>query len=225
MLLLFHPGDVALPTKYKFGKDTLYGVTEIVLVKVVLVKTSPLSFVFFALILKSTFPATPGVRPIPNATAFKSACVTDNVDLRIKAKNTNESGDVLTRTTLTRTISVTPYNVSFPNLYFVGAATTYTSMGIIGSATPNGWGGDTNLTQDANNPHLWYALGVTLTTGNEFLFRGNGDWGLAWKYNGSQHLYGTSILNSGSNFPFNAPSGNYDVWFNDLDGGYILLPQ
>ena len=251
--------------------------------------------------------------------------VAGNVDLRIKARNTNQSGDVLTRTTLTRTISVTPYSVTFPNLYFVGdatspgwsnnnnntpvfrnqnvpnnyfytgyfsagyfklletkgqwqpqwgttnvpgalgvnpgggsdpntfnvstagyytynfttvgqggsftvtpytgSATNYTSMGIIGSATPNGWGGDTNLTQDVNNPHLWYALGVTMTTGNEFLFRGNGDWGLTWKYTGSQQLYGTSILNSGSNFPFNAPSGNYDIWFNDLDGSYILLPQ
>ncbi len=255
-----------------------------------------------------------------------TAGVAGNVDLRIKAKNTNESGDVLTRTTLTRTISVTPYNVSFPNLYFVGdattpgwnnnnnntpvfrnqnvpnnyvytgyfkagafklletkgqwqpqwgttnvagalgvnpgggndpgtfnvttagyytysfttvgqggsftvtpfsasGATTYTSMGIIGSATPNGWGSDTNLTQDVNNPHLWYALGVAMTSGNEFLIRGNGDWNLAWKYNGSQQLYGTSMLNSGSNFPFNAPSGNYDVWFNDLDGSYTILPQ
>jgi hypothetical protein len=252
--------------------------------------------------------------------------VAGNVDLRIKARNTNQSGDVLTRTTLTRTISVTPYNVSFPNLYFVGSATspgwnnnnnntpvfrnqnvpnnyvytgyfssgafklletkgqwqpqwgtndgttlavnpgggsdpntfdvstagyytysfttvgqggsftvtpytgsatTYSTMGIIGAAI-GGWGDadEINFTQDANNPHLWYALGVTFTSGNEFLIRANDAWSSVWRYNGSQHLYGTSILaGSGSNFPFNETTGSYDVWFNDLDGNYILLPQ
>ena len=253
--------------------------------------------------------------------------VAGNVDLRIKAKNTNESGDVLTRTTLTRTISVTPYNVSFPNLYFVGAATTpgwnnnnnntpvfrnqnvpnnyvytgyfsagafklletkglwqpqwgtndgtslavnpgggsdpgtfniatsgyytcnfttvgqggsftitpytgsvattYSTMGIIGAAV-GGWGdaNEINFTQDSNNPHLWYSLGVNFTSGNEFLIRANDAWSSVWRYNGSQQLYGTSILASGgNNFPFNGTTGNYDVWFNDLDGSYILLPQ
>ena len=249
-----------------------------------------------------------------------------NLDLRLKASNTNESLDVLTRLSVEKTITVTPYSVSFPNLFFVGSATspgwnnnnnntpvfrnqnvpnnyvytgyfsagafkllqtkgqwqpqwgttstpgalgvnpgggndpgtfdvatagyytysfttvgqggsytvtpftgntstTYTSMGIIGNATPNGWGADTLLTQDSNNPHLWYALGVTMTSGNEFLFRGNANWDITWKYTGSQQLYGTSILNSGTNFPFNAPTGNYDIWFNDLDGSYILIPQ
>lgn len=253
--------------------------------------------------------------------------VAGNVDLRIKARNTNESGDVLTRTTLSRTISVTPYSVTFPNLYFVGnatspgwsnnnnntpvfrnqnvpnnyvytgyfssgafklletkgqwqpqwgtndgstlavnpgggsdpntfnvttagyytynfttigqggsftvtpytgsIATTYSTMGIIGAAI-GGWGDsdEINFTQDANNPHLWYSLGVNFTSGNEFLIRANDAWSSVWRYNGSQQLYGTSILaGGGNNFPFNGTTGNYDVWFNDLDGNYILIPQ
>ena len=83
-----------------------------------------------------------------------------------------------------------------------------------------------NFTQDANNPHLWYSLGVNFTSGNEFLIRANDAWSSVWRYNGSQQLYGTSILaGGGNNFPFNGTTGNYDVWFNDLDGSYILLPQ
>ncbi|MGV3695675.1 SusE domain-containing protein [Flavobacterium sp.] len=251
-----------------------------------------------------------------------------NVDLRVKAMNTNESMDVLTRTSNLLTISVTPYNVSFPNLYLVGDATTpgwnnnnnntpvfrnqnipnnyvytgyfnsgafklletrgqwqpqwgtndgstlavnpgggsdpgtfnvatagyytysftttgqggsftvtpytgststtYSTMGIIGAAI-GGWGDadEINFTQDANNPHLWYALGVNFTSGNEFLIRANDAWSSVWRYNGSsQNLYGNSVLASGgNNFPFNGASGSYDVWFNDLDGSYILLPQ
>ncbi|MFN3967708.1 SusE domain-containing protein [Flavobacterium sp.] len=250
-----------------------------------------------------------------------------NIDLRLKASNTNESLDVLTRTSLTKTISVTPYSVTFPNLYFVGSATspgwnnnnnntpvfrnqsvpnnyvytgyfnagafkllevkgqwqpqwgtndgttlavntgggsdpntfdvttagyytynfttvgqggnftvtpynaagapTYSTMGIIGAAI-GGWdpSNEINFTQDVNNPHLWYALGVNFTSGSEFLIRANDAWDNVWRHTGSQELYGNSVLASGgNNFPFNAATGNYDVWFNDLDGAYILLPQ
>lgn len=250
-----------------------------------------------------------------------------NLDLRIVAKSTNENGSILERTSGITTISVTPYNVSFPNLYFVGSATspgwnnnnnntpvfrnqnvpnnyiytgyfsagafkmlevkgqwqpqwgtndnstlsvntgsgsdpgtfdvatagyytynfttvgqsgsftvtpydataapTYTTMGLIGAAI-GGWGDadEINFVQDANNPHLWYSLGVAFTSGNEFLIRANDGWSDVWRYTGSQYLYGTSNLaGSGDNFPFNAPSGNYDVWFNDLDGKYNIIPQ
>lgn len=256
-----------------------------------------------------------------------TAGVAGNVELRIKARNTNSSLNVLIRTSNTLSISVTPYSVTFPNLYFVGDATspgwnnnnnntpvfrnqnipnnyvytgyfnagafklletrgqwqpqwgtndnttlavntgsgsdpgtfnvstagyytysftttgqggsftvtpftgstttTYSTMGIIGAAV-GGWGDadEVNFTQDANNPHLWYSLGVNFTAGNEFLIRANDAWSSVWRYNGSQELYGTSILASGgNNFPFNGATGSYDVWFNDLDGSYILLPQ
>jgi len=105
------------------------------------------------------------------------------------------------------------------------SATTYTSMGLIGSATPNSWDGDTNFTQDPNNPHLWYINGVTLTSGGEFLFRANGNWDDAiWRYTGSEELYGQASFD-GSNFPFNGITGNYDIWFNDLDGSYVIIPN
>ncbi|WP_284652784.1 SusE domain-containing protein [Flavobacterium terrisoli] len=249
--------------------------------------------------------------------------VAGNVDLRIKASNTNESMDVLVRTSSTLTISVTPYNVAFPNLYFVGDATTpgwnnnnnntpvfrnqntpnnyiytgyfnagafkllevkgqwqpqwgtndnstlavnpgggsdpgtfnvptagyytysfttvgqggsftvtpytgsisttYSTMGIIGAATANGWGSDTNMTQDPNNPHLWYITNVVLTA-NEMKFRANADWSTNWGSSGSTQPYGTGQFNSPSNISVQT-AGTYDIWFNDLDGSYIFLLQ
>ncbi|NMH86786.1 SusE domain-containing protein [Flavivirga algicola] len=250
-----------------------------------------------------------------------------DMDLRIVARNTNSNGNELERTSETITVSVTPYNVSFPYLYMVGDATTpgwdnnnnntpifrdqdvpnnyfftgyfgagafklletkgqwqpqwgtndgstlavnpgggsdpgtfnvasagyytysfttvgesgsftvtsydasgsatYTTMGIIGQAI-GGWGdGDEiNFTQDPNNPHLWYALSVSFQQGEEFLIRANDMWDDVWRYTGSSELYGTALLaGGGDNFPFTEPSGNYDVWFNDLDGGYVIIPN
>ena len=120
----------------------------------------------------------------------------------------------------------TPFNAS--------GATTYTTMGLIGDATPNGWdeNNDTNFTQDPNNLHLWYINGVTLTNGGSFLIRANDVWpgnpgAAVWRYTGSEELYGQANLDNdgGDNFPFNGPTGSYDVWFNDLDGSYVIIPN
>jgi len=112
--------------------------------------------------------------------------------------------------------------------YDATTAPTYARIGLIGQAI-GGWGdGDEiDLTQDPNNPHLWYANGVTFTNGEEFLIRPNDDWGNGlWRYTGSDELFGQGRFDTGGdNFPFNAPTGSYDVWFNDLDGSYVIIPN
>ena len=112
--------------------------------------------------------------------------------------------------------------------YDATSAPTYARIGLIGQAI-GGWGDadEIDLTQDANNPHLWYANGVTFTNGEEFLIRPNDDWGNGvWRHTGSTELFGEAVLaGSGSNFPFSAPTGSYDVWFNDLDGSYVIIPN
>lgn len=249
--------------------------------------------------------------------------VAGNLDLRIVARTVNQNDLTLTRTSVSRTVIVTPYNVIFPNLYFVGDATTpgwnnnnnntpvfrnqdvpnnyvhtgyfnvgafkllevkgqwqpqwgtndgsslavnvgggsdpgtfnistagyytynfttvgtsgsftvtpydasgatiYTTMAIIGDATPNGWANDTFMTQDVNNPHLWFINGVSLVA-NQMKFRANSDWGFNWGDNGSTELYGEAQFNSSGNIPI-SNAGIYDIWFNDLDGRYIIIPE
>lgn len=259
--------------------------------------------------------------------------VAGNMDIRIIAKSTNQNGNVLERISEKITVSVTPFSVSFPNLYLVGDATTagwnnnnnnnpifrdqntpnayvyvgyfksgafkllenkgswhrqwgvrngsalgvsnldgsnepgtfnitsagyykynfttvgesgsftvapydassaptYPTIGIIGDATPSGWGSDTDFTQDPNNPHLWFLNNVTLTNGNSILIRANNVWppdanAAIWRYTGSQELYGKARLDNGGgdNIPFNKPTGSYNFWFNDLDGSYVIIPN
>jgi len=111
--------------------------------------------------------------------------------------------------------------------YDASSAPTYSVIGLIGNATPGGWGAQTSLTQDPNNPHLWYINGITLTNGGEFLIRANDNWSDAiWRYTDSKELFGTALLaGSGNNFPFTGETGSYDVWFNDLDGSYVIIPN
>ncbi|SER05711.1 protein of unknown function [Hyunsoonleella jejuensis] len=120
--------------------------------------------------------------------------------------------------------TVAPYDAS--------SAATYTTIGIIGDATPLGWGTDTDFTQDPNDPHIWHLDNVTLTNGGQILIRANDVWppdgnAAVWRYTGSEELYGTARLDNGGgdNIPFNEPTGSYDIWFNDLDGSYVIIPN
>jgi len=62
---------------------------------------------------------------------------------------------------------------------------------------------------------------VILTDG-EFKFRANDAWDNNWG-NASEALSGKAGLGSSDNMP--ATPGTYNIWFNDLDGRYILIPQ
>ncbi len=118
------------------------------------------------------------------------------------------------------TINVADGTYSFESIN-VTDAPTYTSIGIIGDATPGAWDADTDMTQSTFNPHIWYATNFVLTDG-EFKFRANDAWDNNWG-NASEALSGKAGLGSSDNMP--ATPGTYNIWFNDLDGRYILIPQ
>lgn len=100
-------------------------------------------------------------------------------------------------------------------------ATTYTSMAIIGEATPNGWNDpDTNMVQSTFDPHQWSLRNVTLTTG-EMKIRANDDWSNSWGDNVSNYS-GKGNNNNDPNMSVKA--GVYNIFFNDLDGRFILIP-
>ncbi|MFD2567371.1 SusE domain-containing protein [Pseudotenacibaculum haliotis] len=105
----------------------------------------------------------------------------------------------------TNTYTFGPYNAS-------GAA-NYTSMTLQGSAT----GSATAMTQSTFDSHLWYLNSVHLTQGNvQFMTNTSSVWG------GTTEFSGLATENGG-NVPV-VVEDDYDVWYNDLTGHYILIP-
>lgn len=112
---------------------------------------------------------------------------------------------------LAKTYSLTPYS---------GAMNTYTTIGLIGDSTQNGWGSDTVMTQSTFDPHKWYIKNIQLTKGLA-KFRANSDWGVNWGADTELSGQGTQ---GGANIPVNE-AGTYDVYFNDIDGRYQFIKR
>ena len=90
------------------------------------------------------------------------------------------------------------------------------SYGIIGDATPTGWGSDTNM--KFNNGTEDWSITIALLGGKNIKFRLNDDWGTS--YGGAS---GTLTFN-GANIP--VPSdGTYKVTFNITKGTFSLVKQ
>lgn len=104
---------------------------------------------------------------------------------------------------------------------YLGATTTYTTVGIIGSSTPNGWDSSTALTQSAFDVHVWKFTGLDLKNG-EAKFRADDAWTVAWGATTAFSGFGSTAAGS-PNIPVTA--SKYNVYFNDLDGGYLLIPN
>lgn len=118
----------------------------------------------------------------------------------------------------TLTVNIDELTYSFDS-YDASSATTYTTIGLIGPAQSGGWDTDTDLTQSTFNPHLWYINDIELTDG-EAKFRVDDAWDTDW--GGDTPLSGVGTF-GGANIPVTA--GVYDIWFNDLTGRYIFIPQ
>ena len=93
----------------------------------------------------------------------------------------------------------------------------FTTIGIIGSATPGGWDADTDMTRDVNNPDIWKAT-LVLTDG-EAKFRANDAWDLNW--GGDNFPSGVGVA-GGNNIPVTA--GEYLITFNTATLEYNFYP-
>lgn len=98
----------------------------------------------------------------------------------------------------------------------VASATPYTTVGIIGSATPGGWDNDTDMTKNPSNPFLWSKI-FTLTEA-EAKFRAENGWDVNW---GASAFPGGISSAGGANIPTKA--GTYFVTFNTGTGEYYFL--
>ena len=114
------------------------------------------------------------------------------------------------------TYSFVPYDAS--------SAPTFATIGIIGAATPGGWSNDTDLTNSTFNPHLWKIDNISLLE-DVMKFRANNDWAVPgnWGSGANSAAISGQTAENGGDFHGVALAGDYEVWFNDLDGRYIFL--
>lgn len=115
----------------------------------------------------------------------------------------------------TLTYTLVPYNAS--------AATTYTTIGFIGSSrtgTDAGWGEDTDMVQSTFDPHIW-TLTISLFDGKG-KFRANNAWDVNW---GGDTAFSGYTANGASGGDIPVSKSKYKVYFNDLDGSYLMLPN
>jgi hypothetical protein len=111
--------------------------------------------------------------------------------------------------TTTLTYTLAPYTGS--------TATTYTTVGVIGSSTPKGWDASTAMAKSTFDAHSW-TLGVTALNDGEAKFRANDAWDVSWGGKAAFSGGGT-----GDNIP--VTKSKYKIYFNDLDGSYLMIPN
>lgn len=111
----------------------------------------------------------------------------------------------------TFTIDYSNNSFSFESLPTSGAA-NFTSITVQGTAATS-----TAMTQSTFDSHIWYSNTLHLTQGD---LRFATNTGSVWA--GSTSFSGTATLN-GAGIPV-IVEDDYDVWFNDLTGHYILIP-
>ncbi len=102
------------------------------------------------------------------------------------------------------TFSFEPFDAS--------GATSPASLTLKGTSTA-----DVTMTALAFDGHIWYANNVRLTPGDLGFVTGSGaNWGSTTSFSGT-------ATNGGGSVPV-IVEDDYDVWFNDLTGQYILIP-
>jgi len=101
--------------------------------------------------------------------------------------------------------SIEPFDAS--------GATEFTSITFQGSALAE----NTEMTQLSFDTHIWYINSVSLQPG-EVSF--NTSAGSTW---GTDSAFSGVATEGGSNIPVVVPD-DYEVWFNDLTGDYIMIP-
>lgn len=90
-----------------------------------------------------------------------------------------------------------------------------TTVGLIGSGTPNGWDSDIDMTRSTTDTAIW-TLDVALVKG-EVKFRANNDWAINW---GAVDFPKGTGTQGGPNIPVFA--GQYHIIFNSVTGEYDL---
>jgi len=108
------------------------------------------------------------------------------------------------------TFNTTTGAYSFEELIIFGA------VGIIGTATPNGWDSDTDMTKDAVDESFWFINSMDLIDG-EAKFRAEDAWAVNW---GAVDFPSGTGTQNGPNIPVTA--GTYRITLNAATGEYAF---
>ncbi|WP_299621170.1 SusE domain-containing protein [uncultured Tenacibaculum sp.] len=124
----------------------------------------------------------------------------------------NAGGANITPGFYTFTINFATQSFSFEP-FDASGITSPTSLAVQGSSVA----APVTLNALAFDGHIWYASAVRLTPGDlQFLANGTDTWGSDTSFSGT-------ATNGGANIPV-IVEDDYDIWFNDLTGEYILIP-
>lgn len=105
--------------------------------------------------------------------------------------------------------------------YDAAAAATFTTVGIIGDSTPLKWDASTALTQSTFNSHVW-SLNLLPLNDGKAKFRANNAWNVSWGGNTAFSAFPNNGT-SGGDLP--VAKSKYKIYFNDLDGSYLMIPN
>jgi starch-binding outer membrane protein SusE/F len=103
--------------------------------------------------------------------------------------------------------------------YDATSSKAYDTVGIIGDSTPKGWDASTAMTKSSFDTHIWTIELIDLKDGAA-KFRANDAWDDDW---GGASAFSGYNGYKGPNIP--VAKSKYKVYFNDLDGGYLMIPN
>ncbi len=110
------------------------------------------------------------------------------------------------------------FTINYASKTFTFETYDASSAGIIAGLTLKGTStADVSMTALAHDGHIWYANNVRLTPGEvNFSTNSGSTWGSTTSFSGV-------ATDGGGSIPV-IVEDDYDVWFNDLTGRYILIP-
>jgi len=119
------------------------------------------------------------------------------------------------------TFSINLTTLKYTLVPYTGATTVYPNIGILGDATSVGWDNTKAiaLTKGTFDVHQWKINGLDLKT-NGAKFIANNTWDVIL---GGGTTAFSSIVSTKDNIP--VKGSKYNVFFNDLDGSYLMIPN
>ncbi|MBQ0909863.1 SusE domain-containing protein [Flavobacterium sp. F-328] len=105
--------------------------------------------------------------------------------------------------------------------YNAATAATFPTVGIIGNSTPLGWDASTPMTKSTFDPHIW-TIDVLALVDGKAKFRANNAWDVNWGGNTAFSAFPNNGT-SGGDIP--VAKSKYKIFFNDLDGSYLMIPN